>query len=94
MAPLPSSHAQQALLNLERSQVPPVELLDEAARIIGVSVGEIQRSISDHEGTLSAQSHASQFAPKEEWVLRWLLKKIKNSKTVSRADCSMETASQ
>ncbi|KAJ9307046.1 hypothetical protein DTO217A2_3466 [Paecilomyces variotii] len=75
MAPIVerSRSSQEALLQLEKGTGSPVTQLDEAARIIGIDLSlcashpRVDRDISLRETP----------APKEEWVLRWLLKKLK-----------------
>ncbi len=67
--------SQQALLDLERSKVPPVELLDEVAQILGVKYGTLE-SANFHQTKGGKESpDLTGSAPKEEWVLRWLLKR-------------------
>jgi Urb2/Npa2 family len=76
MESVPRHSAHRALLSLERSFADPAELLDEAARILGVGYDEIRDDLfTESEETLAKRSIA--FAPKEEWTLRWLLKKTK-----------------
>ncbi|OAT00194.1 uncharacterized protein BDCG_02135 [Blastomyces dermatitidis ER-3] len=83
MAPVlespPSAH--QALLELEKGTSGPASQLQEAARIIGVDLSSSYsrekldiRVVPDAEK--ENQKHS---APKEEWVLRWLMKKLKGS---------------
>lgn len=68
--------SQKALLDLERSKVPPVELLDEVGQILGVKYSHIQSMFFGPELGNEIFRHAATCAPKEEWVLRWLLKRI------------------
>ncbi|OAX82346.1 hypothetical protein ACJ72_03305 [Emergomyces africanus] len=83
MAPVlespPSAH--QALLQLEKGSNGPASQLQEAARIIGVDLSSSyshgkadSRAISDATNKEQRPS-----APKEEWILRWLMKKLKAS---------------
>ncbi|KAL1885470.1 hypothetical protein Plec18167_000964 [Paecilomyces lecythidis] len=71
-----SRSSQEALLQLEKGTGSPVTQLEEAARIIGIDLSlcmshpEVNREVSVQENA----------APKEEWVLRWLLKKLKAGK--------------
>ncbi len=74
---------QNALLNLERSSAPLTELLDEAARILGLEFAEIRDDLFS-ECAMTYSRKTTVFAPKEEWTLRWLLKKTKpGAKTAS-----------
>lgn len=71
--------AQEALLDLERSTGPPRTQLEEAARIIGTDFRQIQTWLTQ-TGTADKPIVACEtFAPKEEWVLRLLQKKLKIS---------------
>ncbi|KAI1933530.1 hypothetical protein LOZ65_000163 [Ophidiomyces ophidiicola] len=72
-AEVPKSY--EALVQLERSSYgSPQDHLREAARIIGVDLDTILQIES--EGAKSAPGVLPAAAPKEEWVLRWLLKKL------------------
>ncbi|OJD27932.1 hypothetical protein ACJ73_00660 [Blastomyces percursus] len=83
MAPvLESPSAHQALLELEKGTSGLASQLHEAARIIGV---DIPSSYSGRKSDIRAgpdvakkndQKHS---APKEQWVLCWLMKKLKGS---------------
>ena len=88
------SSTQSALLDLERSAAPPAELLDEAARILGVEFSEIE----DELLSASAETKPRRsivFAAKEEWVLRWLLKKTKpRARTTSPGSVLESSASE
>ncbi|PGH08557.1 hypothetical protein GX51_01076 [Blastomyces parvus] len=84
MAPVlespPSAH--QALLELEKGTSGPASQLQEAARIIGADLStSCSREKADIRVVPDAQKHKNQkhSAPKEEWVLRWLMKKLKGS---------------
>ena len=84
--------SQQALLDLERSKVPPVELLNEVAQILGVNYGHIHSTFFGPDREKKPRVPAASCAPKEEWILRWLLKRTglssAGSKTkVSNEDC-------
>jgi hypothetical protein len=69
MAPKSS---EKALRNLEYSKLPPLELLDQVADILGVNLDDLGRQyLTNSDNTSPPLS----FAPREEWVLRWLLKK-------------------
>lgn len=67
--------SQQALLDLERSKTPPVELLEEAAQIVGVDYTHLQSAFIAPDQAPKTAVHTGHTVPKEEWVLRWLLKR-------------------
>lgn len=72
---LRSQPSYQALVDLEKgSPGSPREQLREAARIIGVDLDCRDDGNNDSIATEQILS-----APKEEWVLRWLMKKLKNT---------------
>ncbi|PGH28520.1 hypothetical protein GX50_08740 [[Emmonsia] crescens] len=83
MAPVlespPSAH--QALLELEKGTSGPASQLQEAARIIGVDLSSsYSRGKADSRVLPAAEKNKQRpSAPKEEWVLRWLMKKLKAS---------------
>ncbi|ERF73973.1 hypothetical protein EPUS_07824 [Endocarpon pusillum Z07020] len=68
--------AHRALLSLERSTAPPSELLDEAARILGVNFENIKGELFSEPVDCAARNSIL-FAAREEWALRWLFKKTK-----------------
>lgn len=68
--------SQEALLRLEKGSGSPISQLNEAAQIIGLDLA-LCASHPEINRTTHVQSRA---APKEEWVLRWLLKKLKAGK--------------
>ncbi|KAK2751550.1 hypothetical protein FQN55_000271 [Onygenales sp. PD_40] len=68
--------AHQALLELEKGTSGPSSQLQEAAQIIGIDLSLCTIQKEDEE-TASAQNTQKTSAPKEEWVLRWLMKKLK-----------------
>lgn len=77
--------AHRSLLNLERSSAPPAELFDEAARILGVTLDEVKDELFSASQKKTTR-RSTVFAAKEEWTLRWLLKKTKpTAKTTSPA---------
>ena len=82
--------SQQALLDLERSKSPPVELLDEVAQILGVKYGLIQSTFfgpgRDNKNVIPTVP----CAPKEEWILRWLLKRTGLSTAGGKTKVSVE----
>ncbi|KAK2764338.1 hypothetical protein FQN54_009031 [Arachnomyces sp. PD_36] len=78
MAPVtePPRSSQVALLELEKGTNAPTSQLHEAAQIIGVALRAHEARILGSEESSKSQK-ATTSAPKEEWVLRWLLKKLK-----------------
>ncbi|KAL4915924.1 Urb2/Npa2 family-domain-containing protein [Aspergillus aurantiobrunneus] len=68
--------SQEALLRLEKGTASPSIQLNEAAQIIGLDLS-LCASHPEINRAPHVQIHA---APKEEWVLRWLLKKLKAGK--------------
>lgn len=68
--------SQEALLRLEKGSGSPTVQLNEAAQIIGLDLA-LCASHPEINRTPHIQTKA---APKEEWVLRWLLKKLKAGK--------------
>ena len=71
-----SGSSQEALLQLEKGTTGPSSLLKDAAKIVGI---DLAQCAGDPDANYNLQLH-SQSAPKEEWVLRWLLKKLKSTK--------------
>ena len=71
-------NAQQALLDLERNSLPPVELLDEAASILGITLDALNLDADERPSGVS-------FAPKEEWLFRWLLRRANLSTSGAKA---------
>ncbi|KAF7505341.1 hypothetical protein GJ744_001044 [Endocarpon pusillum] len=76
MTPSTKQSAHRALLNLERSTAPPSELLDDAARILGVNFENIKDELFSEPVDCAARNSVL-FAAREEWALRWLFKKTK-----------------
>lgn len=72
----PPRSAQVALLELEKGTNAAASQLNEAAQIIGIDLRAHGTSIYE-AGKPSEPQPATASAPKEEWVLRWLLKKLK-----------------
>ncbi|KAE8333535.1 Urb2/Npa2 family-domain-containing protein [Aspergillus sergii] len=68
--------SQEALLRLEKGSGSPISQLNEAAQIIGLDLA-LCASHPEINKTTYVQARA---APKEEWVLRWLLKKLRAGK--------------
>ncbi|KAL4934119.1 ribosome biogenesis protein URB2 [Aspergillus undulatus] len=68
--------AQEALLRLEKGTASPNVQLNEAAQIIGLDLS----LCASHPEINRAPHVPIHAAPKEEWVLRWLLKKLKAGK--------------
>jgi hypothetical protein len=82
--------SQQALLDLERSKVPSVELLDGVAQILRVNYSHIWSTIFDPELSKEIPRPATSCMPKEEWVLRWLLKRVGLSRSGGKSKTSNE----
>ncbi|KAL2823073.1 Urb2/Npa2 family-domain-containing protein [Aspergillus granulosus] len=68
--------SQEALLQLEKGTASPSTQLNEAAQIIGLDLS----LCASHPEINRAPHTPIHAAPKEEWVLRWLLKKLKAGK--------------
>ncbi|KAL3467980.1 Urb2/Npa2 family-domain-containing protein [Aspergillus heterothallicus] len=68
--------SQEALLRLEKGTASPITQLNEAAQIIGLDLS----LCASHPEINRAPHTPIHAAPKEEWVLRWLLKKLKARK--------------
>ena len=86
--------SQQALLDLECSKVPPVELLDAVTQILGVKYRHIRSRFFDPDQGNKTVSLTASYAPKEEWVLRWLLKRLGLSSSGSKNKISGEDCLQ
>lgn len=71
------SSAQQALLGLERSTLPVEDQINNAFETLGLIIEELNES-EDSEGVVE-EVQGNTFAPKEEWILRWLLKRIRST---------------
>ncbi|EEH36195.2 hypothetical protein PAAG_00518 [Paracoccidioides lutzii Pb01] len=75
--------AHRTLLELEKGTSGPASQLLEAARVIGVDLfPSCDSRTADNRGTPATGAQAKKqktSAPKEEWVLRWLLKKLRAS---------------
>ena len=82
--------SQQALLDLERSKVPPVELLDQVAQILGVNYRHVQSTLTSPDRDNKAAFPTASCSPKEEWVLRWLLKRTGLSSAGGKNKASSE----
>lgn len=76
-AQMKTSSAQQALLGLERSTLPVEDQIDNAFEILGLSTEELDESEDSED--VDKEVHGITFAPKEEWILRWLLKRIRST---------------
>lgn len=72
----PSGASQAAFLRLEKGSDSPNNQLHDAAQIIGVDLN----LCASHPETHRSANVATGSNPKEEWALRWLLKKLKNVK--------------
>jgi hypothetical protein len=82
--------SQQALLDLERSKVPPVELLEEVAQILSVGYTHIRSTLFVLEQGNKTSPYRANCASKEQWVLRWLLKRTGLWSTGDRIKASSE----
>lgn len=75
--------AYQALLALEKgTSGSPIEQLTEAAKITGIDFEDYNLDLFASDGELPSITPAYS-APREEWVLRWLLKKLKGPTDIS-----------
>ncbi|KAI2790776.1 hypothetical protein POX_c03625 [Penicillium oxalicum] len=73
----PSSSSQEALLRLEKSNsASATSELHEAAQILGLDLHTCESHPETHRDT----KFLSKATPKEEWVLRWLLKRLRAAK--------------
>ncbi|OOQ90952.1 hypothetical protein PEBR_01782 [Penicillium brasilianum] len=73
----PSSSSQEALLRLEKgSSASPTTQLHEAAQILGLDLNICE----SHPETHRSARIQTKATPKEEWVLRWLLKRLRTGK--------------
>ncbi|KAJ5987334.1 hypothetical protein N7451_011699 [Penicillium sp. IBT 35674x] len=68
--------SQEALLRLEKGSASPSTQLHEAAQILGLDLSLCESHPETHRND-KTQIKAT---PKEEWVLRWLLKKLRTGK--------------
>ena len=68
--------SQEALLRLEKGTASPTSQLNEATQIIGLDLA----LCASHPEINRAAQIRHNAAPKEEWVLRWLLKKLRTGK--------------
>ncbi|KAJ6180988.1 hypothetical protein N7519_011449 [Penicillium mononematosum] len=68
--------SQEALLRLEKGTASPTTQIHEAAQIIGVDLTLCDSHPEVHRD-VRVQTNAT---PKEEWVLRWLLKRLRSGK--------------
>ncbi|KAJ5950483.1 uncharacterized protein N7479_008896 [Penicillium vulpinum] len=68
--------SQEALLRLEKGTASPTTQIHEAAQIIGVDLTLCESHPEVHRD-FQIQTNAT---PKEEWVLRWLLKRLRSGK--------------
>ena len=85
-----SGNYEQALLEVERSELPVLDLLPNVAEIINLDLNELKEAwaqcdfkavvpglvIEFFQRTRIAQKSETTFMPKEEWALRWLLKRL------------------
>jgi nucleolar pre-ribosomal-associated protein 2 len=82
--------SQQALLDLERSKVSPVELLEEVAQILGVNYPHIRSAFVVPGQGNKTSLYVAHCAPKEQWILRWLLKRTELLSIGSKIKVSSE----
>jgi len=76
--------AHQALIELERSHEPFSQQLGEAAQILGIDLNDSPSSLRD--GPEESVGREVVFSGKEEWVLRWLLKRLEEQGNGARLD--------
>ena len=78
---------EQALLEVERSELPVFDLLPKVTEIIGIDLIELREAWDQRdfkavvpepviEFFRLTQKPETTFMPKEEWALRWLLKRL------------------
>jgi len=70
-----SHAAQEQLAKLEKASAPFGEQLLEAAKFIGVNIDTVGRCAKIEEGE-EKKGKAAVYHGREEWLLRWLLKKL------------------
>lgn len=70
--PIPRRLLQQTLLKLDSADVPFSVHLAEACKIIGFDADDVRASCRQ------TASLRSSFTPREDWVLKWLLKKLQS----------------
>jgi nucleolar pre-ribosomal-associated protein 2 len=69
-----SRNAQEALQVLEKQNAPFEEQIIQATRFIGTDIKEINKFI-ENTGK-GSKWHVPIYYAKEEWLLRWLLKRL------------------
>jgi len=74
-----SREAQEQLVKLEKASAPFGEQLLEAARFVGVTLDTIGRDAKTDHGE-EKKRKAAVYHGREEWLLRWLLKKLQTPK--------------
>lgn len=72
---LGSRTSHQALQELERSSAPFKEQLAEAWKIVDVDKGQLNNIVLSDPNQVN-DKYIPEFAAREEWALRWLLKKL------------------
>ena len=70
-----SRAAQERLAELEKLSAPFEEQLEEAAKFVGVDLNTISGSKQDEVET-SEKTSAAIYHGREEWLLKWLLKRL------------------
>ncbi|KAJ5161627.1 hypothetical protein N7492_007019 [Penicillium capsulatum] len=68
--------SQEALLRLEKGSASPSTQLHEAAQILGLDLA----LCASHPETHKTEKTQNLATPKEEWVLRWLLKRLRTGR--------------
>lgn len=68
--------SEQAITALERSSKPTIELLDDAAAIIGFSISE---SAFKNDSVTPSNSGSDSVKFREKWILRWIIKRLNQS---------------
>lgn len=71
--PIPSGTLQETLFKLDSADVPFSVHLAEACQIIGFDADDVRASSRERP------SSRSSFTPREDWILKWLLKKFQST---------------
>ena len=66
-------------MELEKDSAPFEEQLVEAAKFVGYDLDHVGRSLAENLGSPDA-SGVSLYHGREEWLLRWLLKRLQDQK--------------
>ena len=70
--------SEQALLEVEKSGLPTQDLLKQVTQILRVDLQNYYDEFCKGRSDLTGRKNKS-FAPKEEWALRWLLKRLRSN---------------